>query len=181
MLAFDLRDAVRGLARDRLYSSIVVVTLALAIGATTAVFAIVNGVLLTPLPYREAGRLVIVNEVVRELADQYPMLPVNPRHFDLRTSGTLFDVLQVQPALGRLLTRADEERDRPRVAVVSHAMWRDRMDADPGAIGRSIVVDGVQHTVVGVLPAGLRLPSFTQLVGPGQLNGGAEALLRSEV
>ena len=79
---FDLREILRGLIRDRGYSAVVVVTLALTVGATTAVFAIVDGILLKPLAYDGAERLVVVNEVVRELADQYPMLPVNPRHFE---------------------------------------------------------------------------------------------------
>ena len=210
VLSFDLRDALRGLIRDRSYSAVVVLTLALTIGATTAVFAIVNGVLLKPLAFNEPGRLVIVNEVVREFADAYPMLPVNPRHFErwrersttfeslaeyntapanltglgeaaqvetVRTSGTLFEVLRVQPALGRLLNRADEEAGQPPVAVVSHAMWRDRMSSDPGAIGRSIVINGTAHTVVGVLPADLKVPTFTQLIGPGRLNAAVEVFV----
>ena len=94
MLSFDLRDALRGLIRDRSYSAVVVLTLALTIGATTAVFAIVNGVLLKPLAFDEPGRLVIVNEVVREFADAYPMLPVNPRHFERwRERSTTFESL----------------------------------------------------------------------------------------
>jgi hypothetical protein len=165
---FDLRDVLRGLGRDRGYSTIVVLTLALTIGATTAVFAIVNGILLKPLAYDEAHRLVIVNEVVRELADQYPMLPVNPRHFDrwreqsttfeslaeynvtpanvtglgeaaqlqvVRTSGTLFEVLRVQPALGRLLSCVDEER-RAQGRRRQPRDGRERMSGDPSAIGR---------------------------------------------
>ena len=93
-MIFDLRDVLRGLGRDRGYSTIVVLTLALTIGATTAVFAIVNGILLKPLAYDEAHRLVVVNEVVRELADQYPMLPVNPRHFERwRERSTTFESL----------------------------------------------------------------------------------------
>ena len=205
-VAFDLRDVLRGLIRDRGYSAVVVLTFALTIGASTAVFAIVNGILLKPLAYDEAHRLVVVNEVVREFADQYPMLPVNPRHFErwrersttfesmaefnslpvnvtglgeaaqldvVRTSGTLFEVLRIRPALGRLLVRADEAADAPAVAVVSHAVWRDRMSGDPSAIGRSIVVNGTAQTVVGVLPADVKIPIFSQLIGPGQLANSA--------
>jgi putative ABC transport system permease protein len=207
---FDLREVLRGLVRDRGYSAVVVITLALTIGATTAVFAIVNSILLKPLAYHEPHRLVVVNEVVRELSDQYPRLPVNPRHFDrwrerattfesmaayntapanltglgeaaqietVRTSGALFEVLNVQPAIGRLLNRDDEAADKPRVAVISHAMWRDRMSGDPEAIGRSIVVNGAEHTVVGVLPADVRIPVFSQLIGPGQLNPPADVFV----
>ena len=209
-MLFDLRDVLRGLGRDRGYSTIVVLTLALTIGATTAVFAIVNGILLKPLAYDEAHRSVVVNEVVRELADQYPMFPVNPRHFDrwreqsttfeslaeynvapanvtglgeaaqlqvVRTSGTLFEVLRVQPALGRLLSRVDEGNEEPRVAVISHAMWRERMSGDPSAIGRSIVVNGAAHTVVGVLPADAKVPTFSSLIGPGQMTAAPDVFV----
>lgn len=210
MLALDLKDALRGLRRDRLYSLVTILTLALTIGATTAVFAIVDGVLLRPLAYRESHRLVAVSEVVRELASQYPMLPVNPRHFDrwrekaasfeslaeyrdapanltglgdaaqilaVRTSGTLFDVLQHQPALGRLLTRADEAEDQPRVAVVSHALWRDRLNADPAAIGRPIVLDGVQHVIVGILAEGAKIPRLGQLTATGELSASVDVFV----
>ena len=130
----DLRDAFRALRRDPLYAAAVIATLALTLGASTAVFSIVNGVLLRPLAYRDAARLVSVREVVPSAAGRYGTHPVNARHFEewrrqatavtamaeidrrtmnltgagepaqivvLRTSGTLFDVLQVGTALGR--------------------------------------------------------------------------------
>ncbi|MGE5245549.1 MAG: ABC transporter permease [Betaproteobacteria bacterium] len=81
-LFFDLRDALRGFRRDRLYAAAVVGTLGLTLGASTAVFSIVNGVLLQPLAYREAQRLVSIREVLPEIADRYPTLPASPRHFD---------------------------------------------------------------------------------------------------
>jgi putative ABC transport system permease protein len=80
-LLFDLRDAVRGLRRDRLYAATVVATLALTLGASTAVFSIVNGVL-KPLAYRESQQLVSVREVVRDAAARYRSLPVNAHHFE---------------------------------------------------------------------------------------------------
>jgi len=81
-LLFDLRDVLRGLRRDPLYAAAVIGTLALTLGATTAVFSIVNGVLLRPLAYRESQRLVSVREVVHEFDDRYPTLPASPRHFE---------------------------------------------------------------------------------------------------
>ena len=78
-LAFDFRDVLRGLRRDLGYSLTVVLTLALTIGATTAVFSIVNGILLKPLAYRESHRLVAVKEIWRQLADRIPTAPVNER------------------------------------------------------------------------------------------------------
>ena len=81
-LLFDARDAFRGFRRDRLYATAVVGTLALTLGASTAVFSIVNGVLLQPLAYREAQRLVSIREINPAVAERYPTLPVSPRHFD---------------------------------------------------------------------------------------------------
>jgi putative ABC transport system permease protein len=81
-LLFDLRDIVRGLRRDRLYAGTVIGTLALTLGASTAVFSVVDGVLLKPLEYRESQRLVSVREVVREVPARYPSLPANAHHFE---------------------------------------------------------------------------------------------------
>jgi putative ABC transport system permease protein len=200
----DLKLALRGLRRDPLYASAVAGTLALTLGASTAVFSIVNGVLLRPLPYPEAGRLVSIREVVPQWTKQYPTLPANARHFDawrnrattfvsmaaldwrtahvsgagdpfqgtiLRASGTLFDVLQTPVALGRPLARADEQPDHPRVAVVSHELWRERFGRDPDVLGRSLTLGGTEYTIVGVLPPGFDVPAFDVL--------GASATLRS--
>ena len=91
-LAFDLRDIVRALHRDRAYAATAVLTLALTIGATTAVFSIVNGVLLKPLEYREPERLVAIREIWRELTSRVPTLEVNERHFEYwRASATSFE------------------------------------------------------------------------------------------
>src|SRR4051812_33773768 len=81
-LLLDLRDALRALRREPLYAAAVVATLALTLGASTAVFSIVNGVLLRPLAYPEPGRLVAVREVVPRVVNRYPSLPANARHFE---------------------------------------------------------------------------------------------------
>jgi putative ABC transport system permease protein len=82
MIRDDLKFAVRGLRRDPLYAAAVVATLALTLGASTAIFSIVNGVLLRPLPYREPDRLVSIREIVPQWTKQYPTLPANARHFE---------------------------------------------------------------------------------------------------
>ena len=191
-LAFDVRDALRGLRRDRGYAATVALTLALTIGATTAIFSIVNGVLLKPLAYRESHRLVAIQEIWRQLADRIPVLEVNEQHFEYwrrrarsfasmaqyivlpanltgtgdalqilvaHSSGSLFDVLQVQAAVGRTMTADDEPSGRPEVAVLADGLWRRRFGADPAVVGRSIVLDGRLHTVIGILPRDFRLPS----------------------
>src|SRR5262245_19290794 len=190
-MPFDLRDVLKSLRRTSGYTLTVVATLALTIGATTAVFSIVDGVLLKPLAYRESQQLVSLKESWAQLA-QIPSLEVNEQHFEYwrthartfesmaqyivlpanltgvgdaaqvltgRASGSLFDVLRVQAALGRVLTPDDEPSGRPEVVVITDAAWRQRFSADPGIVGRSIAVDGTPRTIVGVLPAGFGLPS----------------------
>jgi predicted permease len=213
-LLFDLRDSLRGFKRNKLYAAAVVGTLALTLGATTAVFSIVNGVLLRPLAYRESQRLVSLREVLPLIAKQYPTLPANARHFEewrsratsyaaiaeldwrttnltgigdpaqvalLRTSGTLFDVLQAPVALGRPLTRDDERPDRPDVVVISQRLWRDRLGQDRAVIGRSLTLGGKPYTIVGVLPAGYELPTFDVLSASGSLTSKFDAVVPMRV
>jgi predicted permease len=191
-MLFDLRDAFRGLRRDRGYALAIVFTLALTIGATTAVFSIVDGVLLKPLAYGESHRLVSIKEIWRQLAERIPTLEVNEHHFEYwrthartfesmaqyivvpanltgsgdaaqiavaRASGSLFEVLQAQPALGRTFGPADEPSDTPEVAVISDACWRQRFGSDPNIVGRPMVIDGKPRTIVGVMRPDFRLPS----------------------
>ena len=209
-LASDVRSAWRGLRRDPLYTAAVVSILTLTLGAAIAVFSIVNGVLLRPLPYADAQELVSIREVVPGIADRYPTLPVTMRHFDLwrdrstsfasmaatdwrtstltgageasqvvvlRTSGTLFDLLRVPISRGRGLTRDDERLERPRVAVISDQLWRDRLGADPGVLGRPLVLNGAEHTIVGVLPEGYALPRLQTLDESGSITTDVAAIV----
>src|SRR5688572_26205520 len=90
-LPVDLRDSARAIRRDPLYAVAVEATLALTLGASTAVFSIVNGVMLRPLAYPDPHRLVSIREVVAHLADQYPTLAANARHFEeWRNQATAF-------------------------------------------------------------------------------------------
>ncbi|HET7699055.1 MAG TPA: ADOP family duplicated permease [Vicinamibacterales bacterium] len=209
-ILFDLRDAWRGLRRDPLYAAAVIGTLALTLGAATAVFSIVNGVLLRPLAYPDPEALVSIREIMPGVAHRYPTLAVTPRHFDvwrtraasftamaqmdwrtstltgvadaaqvrvLRTSGTLFDVLQTPVALGRGLTLDDERPDRPRVTVIGDALWRDRLGADPAVLGRVLTLGGTQYTIVGVLPRGSALPALATLNPSGTLSTTVDAIV----
>jgi predicted permease len=209
-LLADVRDAVRAFRRDLLYVAAVVATLALTLGASTAVFSIVNGVLLRPLAFPEPERLVSVREILPSIAQQYPTLAVNARHFEewrreaksfaaiaqiewrtttmtgagepaqlsvVRASGTLFDVLQMPVALGRPLTQADEAREHPPVALISERLWEDRFGRDAGVLGRTIVLGGLQYTIVGVLPAAHELPRFNTLNETASLSSGYAAVV----
>jgi len=196
MIHDHFRFALRGVRRDPLYAAAVVGTLALTLGASTAVFSIVNGVLLRPLAYRHPEQLVSIREIVPKWANQYPTLPANARHFEewrtraqsfaslaaldwrmtavsgagepfqaqiLRASGTVFDVLQAPVAMGRGLTRDDERADRPRVTVISDALWRERFGHDGAVLGRALTLGGTDYTIVGVLPPRFEVPAFDVL------------------
>lgn len=209
-IIYDLRDTWRGLRRDRLYAAAVIGTLALTLGASIAVFSIVNGVLLRPLNYPDAQALVSIREVVASVSSRYRTLPVTMRHFELwreratsfsamaamdwrtstltgsgdatqvvllRTSGPLFDVLRVPIALGRGLTRQDEDRDRPAVTVISDQLWHERLGGDPGVIGRALTLNGAQFTIVGVLPRGYSLPRLQVLGESGTVTNEVAAIV----
>jgi predicted permease len=185
----DLRHAFRGVRRDRAYSATIVLTLALTIGATTAVFSIVDATLLKPLPFDDAARLVSIRERWREVGDR--PFEVNERHFEhwrsqatsfealaqfgmrpmnlagagdaipitiVRASSSLFDVLRTPVAIGRALLPNDDAEAAPGVVLLADKLWRQRFDANPQVVGRSIALDGRTYTIVGVLPAAFRLP-----------------------
>src|SRR5579864_3878405 len=136
---FDLRDVLKGLRRDLGYSAIVVLTLALSIGATAAVFSIVNGVLLKPLAYRESHRLVAIREIYRQIEAQYPTLPVNARHFDQwQAQAHTFDALAEFLVTSANLTG----NGLPRQIVVVRTAGRlfDTMALRP-ALGRGLTPD----------------------------------------
>jgi putative ABC transport system permease protein len=180
------------LSRSPGYTAVTLLTLALGIGMTTAIFSTVHGVLLRPLAYPESHRLVSVQEHIPSLADKYPTLPVSARHFiewrtrcssfeslslidnsfmtltdrgeperleTLRVSANLFETLRVQPALGRTFVADEEEEGAARVAVISDGLWRRRLGADAAILGTTILLDGQEYTVIGVLPAAFRFPN----------------------
>ena len=135
-LLFDVRDSLRGFRRNPLHAAAVVSTLALTLGATTAVFSIVNGVLLRPLAYREAQRLVSIREIVPRLAERYPSVSANARHFEeWRNRATAFDAMAALDWRTANLTGAGE----PAQVVVLRASGTlfDVLQA-PVALGRPL-------------------------------------------
>jgi predicted permease len=188
VLIQDLRHGSRLLARSPGFTATVVLTLALGIGATTAIFTLVNAVLLRPLPYDDPDTLVYVKQEL----PPYGVLPfTSKKEFEayrrqsktvehlagymgtqvnlsgdgqaervrcLTTTASLFTLLQLRPALGRAFLPADDLAGSPPVAVVSHNLWQRRLGGDRSILNRSITVDGRSFTVVGVLPAGFQLP-----------------------
>jgi len=187
-LTQDVRFALRGLRRNPGYTAVVVLTLGLGIGANSAIFSVVNGILLRPLPYAEGDRIVALRHdtpsanasdigfSVPEVQDLKRMArsldAVSEYHqmsftllggaepLRVRTgvvSAGFFDMLGVQPLLGRGFRAEDEGHGAEAVLLVSHGYWRKAFGGDPGVVGRTFEMNDKPHRVIGVLPP---LPAF---------------------
>ncbi len=204
---YDLRHAWRVLARQPGMTATIVLTLALGIGANTAVFSVVHAVLLRPLPYPDPDQLVMVWE--KRPAEGVMNNSVSPADFldwartsrsftamaalsgttmDLTGSGdpvqlpaagvtaAFFDVLGVRALHGRTFAAGEDVFGRHRVAIISHPLWQQRFGGDPTVIGRTIVLDGVPHEVIGVLAPDFEFPGETaDIWAPLVLQSGSEA------
>ena len=191
----DVRYALRLLRRQPGFAAVAVITLALGIGATTAVFTVVDGVLLRPLPYRDPDRLVLLlhGRNGRLSASYSP-----PNYRDVTTQSgafsgaaaltsstatvtglgdpqqidggdvttTFFSVLGVTPRQGRGLVEADGADGAPPVVVIGDGLWRRLFGARPDAVGSTIRMDGKLFTIVGVAPADLRMPGGAEYWRP---------------
>ncbi|HET9270338.1 MAG TPA: ABC transporter permease, partial [Vicinamibacterales bacterium] len=184
----DLRLAVRSLSRSPGFVLGAVLTLALGIGANAAIFAVLDAVALRPLPYQDPERLVgISNSWTNtprapissiEYFDYLEQLR-SFDHLGVSTAGAMtltgtgeprripvgvvsygvLPALGVQPQLGRTFTREEDAPERNFVVLLADGLWRRQFGADPNVVGRRIVLDREAFTVVGVMPAGFRLPS----------------------
>lgn len=189
----ELRLAARRLRRTPTLTVAAVLCLALGLGATAAIFSAVSAALLRPLPFRNPAGLVTVFRTTPHF-DTGPFSPANFLDLsrDSRTlegvsavrqsvgllegtgdsrrvsahgvSDNLFELLGVRPVRGRLFRPGDGSDDQPLVAVVGEELWRDHFGADRGLVGRTIRLDGKSHEVVGIVPAGFRLPHGNQSV-----------------
>jgi predicted permease len=176
----EIRVAVRTLRARPAFAATALLTLALGIGANTAVFSVVHGIVLKPLPYAAPDRLVglwpdhffsnaemlYLQEHSRSLERMELFSPGwtvtltnsgEPAQLvGARTSAGLFDALGVRPFLGRTFIPDDSRPEASSVAILSHELWRTRFGADPGMVGRQVTLDGGPSTVVGVMPPGFR-------------------------
>lgn len=194
----DLRYAFRQLIKSPSFSATAIFALALGIGATTAMFAVIYAFLLRPLPFADPEKLVMLqSRSTRSGSD----LGVNyldfvdwqkqsrsfsdMAFFNLRwngnlepaggttetlkttfTTANLFNLLGVEPVLGRNLTRADDEPAAPKVMLISERLWKKTFGGNPAIIGREARLDGTPRMIVGVMPSGFRFPSQTDLWVP---------------
>jgi len=180
----DLRYGVRVLAKSPSFTLIAVLTLALGIGANTAIFTVVYGVLLRPLPYPDPDRIVQLAESYKQqtgemdlTASELQKLQEYNEPFEniagftsvgynlvsgntaehlrgLPVSSSYFRLLGVQPFLGRDFTSEDDTGDGQRVAILSYAVWSRRFGADPSHLGEKILLNGDPYTLIGVMPRG---------------------------
>jgi putative ABC transport system permease protein len=184
----DVRYGLRMLAKNPGFTAVAVITLALGIGANTAIFSVVNASLLQSLPFTDPDRIVWVGE-----KDHGSVAPANffdwrrqnqvfsavsayfswganlvargqPRRINRTTcSFDLLKLLGMRPALGRDFLPTDERAGHIPVAVIGQTVWRENFGGDPSAIGGSLAIDGRQFTIIGVMPAGFHYPGDSEV------------------
>src|SRR5262245_11994827 len=188
----DLRFGVRALLKKPVFTLIIVLTLALGVGANTAIFSVFNGIVLKPLPYKDPDRLVNVRRGDQRGIHYQPGVESNfvnispggfhdwrerSRSFEsmtahrynstilsdsdrtmyvggLRVAGRFFETYGVNAQLGRTFTDQDYNPDASKVVIFSNDIWTNHYGADPQIVGRTVSIDGLPHTVVGVMPPG---------------------------
>jgi putative ABC transport system permease protein len=177
----DIRFGIRTLRKNPGFTTVAILTLALGIGANTAIFSLVNGVLLRPLPYQDSDRLTIVweknddgtrenvgyatylewkaqNKSFQELAlysSWQPVLQVGePEQLNgLRVTSNYFRMLGVHPEFGRDFLPEEDVPASLKVVILSHALWQRKFKSDPAIVGKSIDMNATSYTVAGILPA----------------------------
>ncbi|HEV3218141.1 MAG TPA: ABC transporter permease [Candidatus Acidoferrales bacterium] len=195
----DARFGLRMLRRNPGFAAVAILTLALGIGANTAVFSVVEAILLRPLPYADPSRLVeLFNSYHSSSVANFPKVGLSPGDFaDWKGRDTLFSdfaaysdptdlfnmtgldepqrvranyassnllpLLGVRPIAGRNFLQEEDKVGGARSVLLSHALWEERFGGDAGAVGRSILLDGVAYNIAGVLPAGFPLERPTDL------------------
>jgi predicted permease len=179
----DLRYALRVMRKSPGTTIIAMLTVAIGVGANTAIFSVVRAVLLKPLPYADAGRLVSLNETWPNLPGPRPISRLNyldwaaqntvfesiaavrwanatlsdgaqPIYVDVRrVSASYFDVFGLRAAVGRTFAPGEDQPGHAQVVVLSHRFWASQFGSDPAVIGRPVRLDGELYTVIGVMPS----------------------------
>ena len=182
----DVRYGIRGLRKRPGFTIVAVLTLALGIGANSAIFSVLNAVLLRPLPYANADRIVRIDET--EGKGRMGVSPPNLLDFQQQNqtfesvagytagsfiltgageplrvqssaiSADLFSVVGVKPLIGRSFSKTDEKPEQARVALISYGLWQRRFGGDHALLDKQITLDGLSYTVVGVMPNDFEFP-----------------------
>ncbi|MEK6289031.1 MAG: ABC transporter permease [Acidobacteriota bacterium] len=197
-LLHDIRYAIRSMIKAPGFTIIAALALALGIGANTAIFSVVNAVLLRPLPYEDPERLVHVHrmqppiergpisrpdylewesqqEVFQGIAAffyrTYNLTGVDQaeRLSGARVTGSFFPLFGISPAAGRLFSPSDDQAGGARVAVVGYGLWQRRFGGEAGVVGQTITLNGDSYTVVGVAPASFQFPRAVDVWTPALL------------
>jgi putative ABC transport system permease protein len=176
----DLRFGARMLRKSPGFTAVAILTLALGIGANTAIFSVINGVLLSPLPYKNPKQLVVMKEndslpnvmdIQRQVRafSQGGGINVEPMDYTGATepvqvrvghiNAGFLEMLGVQPMLGRIISPGEDVQGGPRLAIVSNHFWQDYLGSDPHAVGATIQLAGNFYTVIGVMPASFAPPA----------------------
>ena len=181
----DMRHGVRTMMRAPVFTVITVAVLALGIGANTAIFSVIDAVLLRPLAYRDSDRLVTIlmdgNSPVsvanyvdwRDQGHSFSEMGAadywspnltgidSPEHVNgLKVTQNLFPMLGIEPMLGRLFVEGEDKEGADREVILSYRLWQRRFSSDPNVLGKPIVLDGNAYVVVGVMPAGFQFAPF---------------------
>src|SRR5258708_27555084 len=188
----DLRFGIRALRNHPAFAIIAVLTLALGIGANTAIFSVVEGVVLAALPYPQPDRLVMVLQsrpTLKQLGISYPdfqdwqrgarsfeqMAALTWRSYDLIGPGTsehltgmevssgFFATMGVKPVLGREFSPSEDRPNEARTVAISDRLWKDRFASNPAALGKTINLDGADYTIIGILPPKFHLWTDTDV------------------
>jgi len=191
----DLKYSLRTLAKSPGFTAVAILTLALGIGANTAIFSVVNAVLLRPLPFKNSAQLVLMRETYKQVGNvsvSYPdfldwreqshsfaaMAVINNVGFNLSgvaqpeniggyaVSPNFLALLGVRPVLGRDLLPSEEKPGTAPVLLLSYQLWQSHLGGDPGVIGRSITLDGRSFSIVGILPPTFRFLDRTDVLVP---------------
>jgi putative ABC transport system permease protein len=199
-LTSDLRYGLRALRQSPLFTAVAMLTLTIGIGANTAIFSIIDTILLRPLPFRNPDQLVRLNET-EAAPGRYPF--AGPDYADwkaqnqtfqdmtlfgwpgdmnlsgegspdrvrgLPTEANFFSLLGAEPMLGRTFAAGEDQPGKSQVAVLSYGLWREHFAGDPGVVGRAIQLNSRKYSIIGVMPAGFRFPSQAQLWVPLEMD-----------